>query len=123
VLFVMAGGFIVASRETLQTSYGLKEIAPRVVVAGVAANVSLLVAGKAIEAVNALTAAIAGQATRRPRPRRAGHRPPRQLRSGSRTSRRHPRQHPPPARGRLRRSSATPGLRPRPYVALARFRR
>jgi hypothetical protein len=61
VLFVMAGGFIVASRETLQTSYGLKEIAPRVVVAGVAANVSLLVAGKAIEAVNALTAAIAGQ--------------------------------------------------------------
>jgi hypothetical protein len=61
VLFIMAGGFIVASRETLQTSYGLKEIAPRVVVAGVAANVSLLVAGKAIEAVNALTAAIAGQ--------------------------------------------------------------
>ena len=61
VLFVMAGGFIVASRETLQTSYGLKEIAPRIVVAGVAANMSLLVAGKAIEAVNALTAAIAGQ--------------------------------------------------------------
>src|SRR5262249_28479246 len=39
VLFVIAGGFIVASRETLQSSYGLKEIAPRVVVAGVAANV------------------------------------------------------------------------------------
>jgi hypothetical protein len=61
VLFVIAGGFIVASRETLQTRYGLKEIAPRVVVAAVAANVSLLVCGKAIEAVNALTAAIAGQ--------------------------------------------------------------
>jgi hypothetical protein len=61
VLFVMAGGFIVASHQTLQTSYGFKEIAPRVVVAAVAANVSLLVAGKAIAAVNALTAAIAGQ--------------------------------------------------------------
>ncbi len=61
VLFVIAGGFIVASRETLQSQYGLKEIAPRVVVAGVAANVSLLVCGKAIEAANALTAAIAGQ--------------------------------------------------------------
>jgi hypothetical protein len=61
VLFVMAGGFIVASRETVQTSYGLKEIAPRVVVAGVAANVSLLVVGKAIEFVNALTAAVVGK--------------------------------------------------------------
>ncbi|WP_344132946.1 hypothetical protein [Luedemannella flava] len=61
VLFVMAGGFIVASRDTLQSNYGLKEIAPRVVVGGVAANLSLLVAGKAIEMVNALTAAVAGQ--------------------------------------------------------------
>lgn len=61
VLFVVAGGFIVASRETLQNRYGLKEIAPRVVVAAVTANVSLIVCGKAIEAVNALTAAIAGQ--------------------------------------------------------------
>jgi len=61
VLFILAGGFIITSRETLQSQYGLKEIAPRVVVAGVAANVSLLVCGKAIEAANALTAAIAGQ--------------------------------------------------------------
>ncbi len=61
VLFVIAGGFIITSRETLQSNYGLKQIAPRVVVAGVAANVSLLVCGKAIEAANALTAAIAGQ--------------------------------------------------------------
>jgi len=61
VLFIIAGGFIIASRETLQSSYGLKEIAPRVVVAGVAANVSLVVCGKAIEATNALTAAIVGQ--------------------------------------------------------------
>src|SRR6266508_1041013 len=61
VLFIIAGGFIIASRETLQSSYGLKEIAPRVVVSGVAANVSLVVCGKAIEATNALTAAIVGQ--------------------------------------------------------------
>src|SRR5205823_360255 len=61
VLFVIAGGFIITSRETLQSNYGLKEIAPRVVVAGVAANVSLIVCGKVIEAANALTAAIAGQ--------------------------------------------------------------
>ena len=61
VLFVMAGGFIIAAHQSLQTSYGLKEIAPRVAVAGVAANVSLLVISKAIEAVNAVTAAIAGE--------------------------------------------------------------
>ncbi len=61
VLFIVAGGFIVASRDTLQSRYGLKEIAPRIAVAGVAANVSLLVCGKAIEFANALTAAIAGQ--------------------------------------------------------------
>jgi hypothetical protein len=61
VLFVIAGGVIVASRETLQNRYGLKEIAPRVAIAGVAANLSLLVCGTAIEVANALTAAIAGQ--------------------------------------------------------------
>jgi hypothetical protein len=61
VLFVIAGGFIVASRETLQSRYGLKEILPRVVVAGVLANTSLLLCGKAIELANALTVAIAGQ--------------------------------------------------------------
>lgn len=60
VLFVIAGGFIVASRQTLQTSYGLKQIAPRVVVAGLAANLSLVVCGKGIEVANALTAAIVG---------------------------------------------------------------
>lgn len=61
VLFVVAGGFLVASRETLQNRYGLKEVAPRIVVAGVAANTSLLVCGNAIGAANALTAAIVGQ--------------------------------------------------------------
>jgi hypothetical protein len=61
VLFVVAGGFIIAARDTLQTRYGLKEIAPRIAVAGVAANASLLICGKVIQLTNAVTAAIAGQ--------------------------------------------------------------
>lgn len=61
VLFIIAGGFIIASRETLQTAYGFKEIAPRLALGAVISNVSLILCGKAIEATNALTAAIAGQ--------------------------------------------------------------
>lgn len=61
VLFIVAAGFVVASRETLQTSYGLKELIPRIVVAGLAANLSLLLVGQGIELANALTAGIAGQ--------------------------------------------------------------
>lgn len=61
VLFVIASGFTLASRETLQTQYGLKELAPRLVVGVVAANTSHLICGKALEATNALTQAIAGQ--------------------------------------------------------------
>ena len=60
VLFVIFGAFIIASRETLQTQYGLRQIAPRLVLGGVLSNVSLIVCGKAIEATNALTAAIVG---------------------------------------------------------------
>ncbi|GAB3521017.1 hypothetical protein GCM10027575_49580 [Phytohabitans suffuscus] len=61
VLFIVVAGIIVTSRETLQTSYGLKEIAPRLAVAGVLMNTSLLLTGKAIELANAITAEIAGQ--------------------------------------------------------------
>ncbi|WP_123678055.1 hypothetical protein [Couchioplanes caeruleus] len=61
VLFIVAGGFIVASRETLQSRHGLKEIAPRLALGAVASNVSLILCGKAIEFTNALTAAVAGQ--------------------------------------------------------------
>ena len=48
VLAVLAGGILVMSHQTLQTSYTVKEIAPRLVVGFLAANLSLLVAGKAI---------------------------------------------------------------------------
>jgi hypothetical protein len=61
VLFIVAAGFVVASRETLQTSYGLKELIPRIVVAGLAANLSLLLVTQGIDLANALTAGIAGQ--------------------------------------------------------------
>jgi hypothetical protein len=61
VLFIVAGGFVIASRETLQTSYGLKELAPRIVVAGLASNLSLLLVEQMIEFANAVTAGIAGQ--------------------------------------------------------------
>jgi hypothetical protein len=61
VLFIVAAGFVIVSRETLQTSYGLKELAPRIVVAGLASNLSLLLIGQMIEFANALTAGIAGQ--------------------------------------------------------------
>lgn len=61
VLVVVAGGFTIAARDTLQSRHGLKEIAPRLVVGAVAANVSLIIAGKAIEVANAITTAIVGQ--------------------------------------------------------------
>lgn len=61
VLFVVLGGFVVTSRETLQTRHGLKEILPRLVIGGGAANLSLVLIREILTAVNALTAAIAGQ--------------------------------------------------------------
>jgi hypothetical protein len=61
VLFVVAGAFIITSRESLQSQYGFKQIAPRLVLGAVLSNVSLIICGKAIEATNALTAAILGQ--------------------------------------------------------------
>ncbi|MEO3861356.1 hypothetical protein [Acrocarpospora sp. B8E8] len=60
VLFVIAGGLTVMSHETLQTSYTVKDIAPRLVVGIIAANFSALAAGKAIEFANALAAALLG---------------------------------------------------------------
>jgi hypothetical protein len=61
VLFVIVGGFTVAARGSVQARYGLKEVLPRIVLGGVAANLSLLLCSKIVWAANALTAAIAGQ--------------------------------------------------------------
>ncbi|MFB9238341.1 conjugal transfer protein TrbL family protein [Plantactinospora siamensis] len=60
VLFIVAGGFLVTVRETLQTRYGLKQVLPRIAVGVVLANCSLIIGQKAIELTNALTVSIAG---------------------------------------------------------------
>ncbi|MFG1924360.1 hypothetical protein [Cryptosporangium sp. NPDC048952] len=61
VLFVVAGGFVVASQETLQTQTGLREIAPRVVLAAVLVNCSLIIAREAIALTNAISSGVLGQ--------------------------------------------------------------
>ena len=61
VLLVLAGGIIVMSHQSLQVSYAAKEIAPRLVTGFLAANLSLLIAGKAIALADGLSAALAGQ--------------------------------------------------------------
>jgi len=63
VLLVTAGGVLVMTHETLQTSYGVKEIAPRLVLAFLAANLSLVISGQAIELANALARALLGTGT------------------------------------------------------------
>jgi hypothetical protein len=61
VLFVMAGGALVMTRETLHTRYAVKDLAPRIVVAVIAANASLALVGAAIPTVNALSRALLGR--------------------------------------------------------------
>jgi hypothetical protein len=61
VLFVLAGAAIVMGHETVQTRTALKDIAPRVVVAAVAANASLSLAGLAISTADSLSQAVLGQ--------------------------------------------------------------
>jgi hypothetical protein len=60
VLLIVAGGVLVMGHETVQTSYSAKEIAPRLVLAFLAANLSLFVAGQAIPLANALARALLG---------------------------------------------------------------
>jgi len=60
VLLVLAGGAVVMGHETVQTRYAAKDIAPRVVLAVIAANASLPVAGMAIALANSLSAALLG---------------------------------------------------------------
>ena len=60
VLLVLIGGILVMSHETLQTSYSAKEIAPRIVLGFVGANLSMVVISQAITIANGLSAALAG---------------------------------------------------------------
>ncbi|MDA8283948.1 MAG: hypothetical protein M0Z42_11810, partial [Actinomycetota bacterium] len=61
VLFVLAGGAIVMGYETFQTRTALRDILPRIVVAAVAVNASLGLAGLAITTADSLSAALLGQ--------------------------------------------------------------
>ena len=56
-LLVLIGGIIVMSHETLQTSYSAKEIAPRIVIGFITANLSMVLMSKAVDIANALSAA------------------------------------------------------------------
>ncbi|MEU7474359.1 hypothetical protein AB0A63_00130 [Lentzea sp. NPDC042327] len=57
-LLVMVAGLILMTYETLQTRTTVREIAPRIVVGFLAANLSLLLAGRAVEFANALSYAL-----------------------------------------------------------------
>ncbi len=61
VLFVLAGGAVVMGHETLQTRYAAKQIAPRLVVGIIAANLSVAVVGLAVGFANAVSGALLGQ--------------------------------------------------------------
>jgi hypothetical protein len=61
ILFVLVGGAIVMGHETLQTRTALKDVLPRIVVAGIAVNASLSLAGLAISTADALSQAVLGQ--------------------------------------------------------------
>jgi len=61
VLFVLVGGAIVMAHETLQTRTALKNVLPRIVVAAVAINASLGLAGLLITTADALSEALLGQ--------------------------------------------------------------
>jgi hypothetical protein len=60
VLFILAGGVLMMTRESLQSRYSMKEIAPRLVVGVVTANLSLQLVGPGVQFANALTDSIVG---------------------------------------------------------------
>ncbi|WP_328869605.1 hypothetical protein OHT76_05495 [Streptomyces sp. NBC_00287] len=59
-LLVALGGIVVMSHETVQTRYSIKEIAPRIPVAFLAAALSLFITSKAVDLANALSHAVMG---------------------------------------------------------------
>jgi len=61
VLFVLVGGAIVMGHETVQTRTAIKDVLPRIVIAGIAVNASLSLAGLAISTADSLSAAVLGQ--------------------------------------------------------------
>jgi hypothetical protein len=70
VLVVMAGGALVMSHETLQSSYALKDVLPRLAIAAIAANASLELAGQMVNLANVLSTGLLGNGVD---PEQAGH--------------------------------------------------
>ena len=70
VLVVIAAGALVMSHETLQTSYALKDIVPRLVIAAIAVNASLSISGQMVNISNALASGLLGSGVS---PEQAGH--------------------------------------------------
>lgn len=60
VLLVLLGGILVMTHESLQARYSAKEILPRLAVAFIAANTSLILSGWAIRLANAVSRAVLG---------------------------------------------------------------
>lgn len=58
VLLIVIGGVLVMSHQSLQTSYAVKDIAPRLVTGLAASNLSLLATGWAIDLANGLASAL-----------------------------------------------------------------
>ncbi len=63
-LAVLVGGIYVMAHQTVQTRYGLGDILPRLVVAGLAANLNLLLIRPLIELGNAVSVALTGETQR-----------------------------------------------------------
>ncbi len=61
VLFVLVGGAIVMGHETLQTRTAIKDVLPRIVIAAIAVNASLSLAGLVISTADSLSQAVMGQ--------------------------------------------------------------
>ena len=59
-LFVLVGGIVVMSHESVQIRYSIKEIGPRIPIAFLASALSLFFADKFIQLANALTLAVLG---------------------------------------------------------------
>lgn len=70
VLVVIASGVLVMGHETLQTSYALKDILPRLLVAAIAANASLAISGLMVNFANELASGLLGAGVN---PEQAGH--------------------------------------------------
>jgi hypothetical protein len=70
VLIVVAGGVLVMGHETLQSRYALKDVLPRLAVAAVAVNLSLVICEQMVSIANALASGLLGAGVS---PEQAGH--------------------------------------------------